>query len=153
MKRRTTSAELNEVGRRVAGWREEHGGRGSRIPDELWKAAAGVAQVEGVWRTAKALRFNYEALRERVRQGGSGDVAVEGSRKIGGKAATRAGRAEVPASGSTGARFIALELGQLGGAGRTVIDLVGRQGDRMRVDVVGGVDLAGLVQAFWSRQP
>jgi hypothetical protein len=30
---------------------------------------------------------------------------------------------------------------------------VGRQGDRMRVDVAGGVDLAGLVQAFWSRQP
>ena len=53
----------------------------------------------------------------------------------------------------SGTRFIALEMGQLGGAGRTVIDLVGRQGERMRVEVAGGVDLSGLVQAFWSRQP
>lgn len=151
--KRTTSAELKDLGGRVAEWREEYGGRGSRIPDELWKAAAGVARIEGVWRTARALRFNYEALRDRVRQGGSGGVVVEGPRKIDGKAATRAGRAEVPGSGSTGARFIALELGQLGGADRTVIDLVGRQGDRMRVDVAGAVDLAGLVGAFWGRQP
>ena len=152
--KRTTSAELNEVGRRVAGWREEHGGRGSRIPDELWKAAAGVARVEGVWRTAKALRFNYEALRARVRQGGSGGTMVEGVKRIeGGKAGMRAGRAKVPVSGGAGARFIALEMSQLGGVGRTVIDLVGRQGDRMRVDVPGGVDLVSLVGAFWSRQP
>jgi hypothetical protein len=149
--KRTTSMELKELGRRVAEWREEHGGRGSRIPDELWKDAARVARVEGVWGTAKALRFNYEALRDRVRQGGSGGVVVEGPRKIGGSASACAVRADVPASGSVGARFIALEMSQLGGVGRTVIDLVGRQGDRMRVDVAGAVDLAGLVGAFWSR--
>jgi len=149
---RKRSAELNDLGRRVAEWREEHGGRGSRIPDEVWQDAVRVAGVDGVWATAKALRFNYEALRRRVRQGGSGTV-VEKPRKVGGTAATRARRTEVAPGGSGGARFIALEMGQLGGAGRTVIDLLGRHGDRMRVDVAGGVDLAGLVQTFWSRQP
>lgn len=151
--KRTKSVELTQLSRRVAEWRGEHGGRGSRIPDELWEDAARVARVEGVWGTAKALRLNYKALRQRVRQGGSGGVVVEGSRKVGGRAAARVGRADMRASGSAGARFIALEMSHLGGAGRTVIDLVGRQGDRMRVDVAGAVDLAGLVGAFWSRQP
>ncbi len=150
---RKTSAELNDLGRRVAEWREKHGGRGSRIPDELWKDAGLVAKVEGVWATAKALRFNYEALRDRVRQGGSSRAVVKVPRKTGGTAATRARRTEVPPGGSAGASFIAFELGQLGGAGRTVIDLLSRHGDRMRVDVAGGVDLAGLVETFWGRQP
>lgn len=151
--KRTTSAELKDLGRRVADWRQEHGGRGSRIPDDLWKDAARVAGVEGVWRTAKALRFNYEALRDRVRQGGGDDRLVKGPLKIRDKTAMRIGRADAPASGSAGARFVSLELGQLGGAGRTVVDLVGRRGDRMRVEVAGVVDLAGLVGTFWSRQP
>ncbi len=150
---RKTSTEMNDLGRRVAEWREEHGGRGSRIPDELWKDAVRVAKVEGVWATAKALRFNYEALRDRVRQGGSSGAVVKGPRKTGGTAATPARRTEVPPGESAGASFIAFELGQLGGAGRTVIDLLGRHGDRMRVDVAGGVDLTDLVQTFWRRQP
>jgi hypothetical protein len=147
------SAELNDLGRRLDKWREKHGGRGSRIPDELWKDAVQLAKVEGVWASAKALRLNYKALSDRVRQGGSSGVVVKGPRKTGGPAAARARRTEVPPGGKAGERFIAFELGQLGGAGRTVIDFLGRHGDRMRVDVAGGVDLAGLVQTFWSRQP
>ncbi len=166
---RRTSTELNELGLRVTEWRKEHGGRGSRIPDQLWKDAVRVAQVVGTWATAKALHFNYDALRARVKQAGA-----EGPAKRGGVAgekraavamargadpapacalATRVKRTEVPPNGHAGPSFIALEMGQLGGAGRTVIDLAGHHGDRMRIDVAGGVDLVSLVQTFWSRQP
>jgi hypothetical protein len=166
---RRTSTELKDLVGRVAAWRGESGGRGSRIPEGLWKAAVEVAQVEGVWATAKALRFNYEGLKVRARQDGGG-LAVERVRRSGGAkraavavtndldrgasraAETRARRTEVPSSGSAGAQFIALDMGHLGGAGRTVIDLVGRNGERMRLDVAGGVDVAGLVQTFWSGQ-
>lgn len=178
--RRRTSTELNELGQRVTEWREEHGGRGSRIPDQLWKDAVRVARVEGVWATAKALRFNYEALRSRLDQAGSSasrgssGTVVQRPAKRGGAAmrkrvevarargvepvptdaisASRVKGTDVPAQGHVGPSFIALEMGPLGGAGRTVIDLAGGHGDRMRVDVAGGgVDLVGLVQMFWSR--
>ena len=173
MEKRTT-VELNDLCRRVAEWREKDGGRGSRIPDQMWRDAVRVARVEGVWATAKALRFNYEALRNRLRQSGDKGTAVDWRRKGGGAAGeklgvvgmaksgerspagvseTRARRNEVPTKGSAGPSFIALEMGQLGGASRTVIELLGRHGDRMRVDVAGGVDLVAVVQTFWSRQP
>ena len=50
-----------------------------------------------------------------------------------------------------------VELGGLGfGEPRTVaLELVGREGDRVRVEVVGGagsaVELVALARAFWSR--
>lgn len=168
--RRPTSTELNELSQRVAAWRESNGGRRARIPEQLWQDAVRVAAVVGVWPTAKATRFNYEALRDRVKQAGGGR-AVGKPRAKGGAAVAKRGRiarangaagavvaiagpvkrAVGAPNGSTGASFIELEMGQLGGAGRTVIDLVDRHGDRMRVDLAGGVDVVGLVRSFWSR--
>ena len=39
--------------------------------------------------------------------------------------------------------------------GQTVVELVGTGGARMRIDVTGTshVDVVGLAQAFWSREP
>lgn len=151
---RTTSADLNELGQRVAAWREKAGGRGSTIPDQLWADAVCVARVNGVWATAKALRFNYGTLRDRVKDAAApakrrgttvvkrGKIAM--ARGAGAVASAIAPHGNVPPS------FIALEAGQFGGAGRTVIDLVGRHGDRMRVDVASGVDVMGLIQTLWS---
>jgi hypothetical protein len=48
--------------------------------------------------------------------------------------------------------FIALEMGSPAD-GRTVIELHGRHGDRMRMEVSGGVDVYGLAEKFWSRRP
>jgi hypothetical protein len=51
-----------------------------------------------------------------------------------------------------------VELGGLGlGEPRTVVlELVGREGDRVRVEVVGdtgsAVELVALARAFWSRR-
>ena len=173
--RRRTGQELNELGQRVTEWREREGGRGSRIPDQLWNDAVRVARVVGVWATAKALHFNYEALRKRVElEGAVGKAHAVGAKRgrpAGRAGATPAKRAKVmmakgvepaaivvasavSAKGNGPApSFIALEMGQLCGPGRTVIDLVGRHGDRMRVDAGSGVDIVGLVQTFWRREP
>ena len=101
-----------------------------RLASLTTEEAAAVARVEGLYATAQALRFNYERLKERV-------AWAEGKER-----------------GNGQSTFVELEMGQLCGGGRTVIELVGRHGDRMRVDVTGAsaVDVVGLTQSFWSRQ-
>ena len=57
--------ELAVVGRHIEDWRKQHGGRGKRLPEELWNAAAGVARGRGVEVTARALRLSRSGLRQR----------------------------------------------------------------------------------------
>jgi hypothetical protein len=172
---RRTSGELEKLVEQVTRWRAQEGGRRSRIPEELWQEAVLAARGVGVWAAAKALRFNYQALRRRVElenggsegtprtpSGGRGLVAkTSGRSKIGmaGGAgrATTAGRLRRssgrPVKEKAVSDFIALEVGQLSGVRRTVIDLESRHGDRIRFEVAGGVDIVGLVQRLWSGQP
>ena len=125
---RTTSRELVAVGRRVEDWRRGGGGRGSRIPEELWNEAVEVARVAGLYATARALRFNYERLKE------------------------RAGQAAGKESGNA-SRFVALQLPQLNGGAKVVVDLLGRDGEHVRIELSGasGMDVVALAQAFWKR--
>ena len=129
--RETGSRELVAVREGIGRWRKRHGGRGVRIPEELWSEAVGLARVAGLDATARALRLNYERLKARV-------TRVEGKQRV-------EGRRE---SG-----FVKVGMGQLCG-GKTAIELVGRGGERMRIDVTGAstVDVVGLSQTFWSRQ-
>lgn len=153
--RRSTSQELNKLRQRVAEWRAREGGRGSQIPDQLWNDAVGVARDVGVWATAKTLHFNYERLKDRVKQAGDGEsiAMVRQAERAERATATRVKHAGVAPKGTAGPSFVALEMGQLCSAGRTVIELVGRHGDRMRIELTGGVDVVGLVQTLWSQQP
>ncbi len=123
---------LSVLRERVERWRERREGARGRIPEELWRAAVGVARVEGVYATSKALRFNYYSLKARLDEAGSEELGE---------------RIE-------GAAFVELAPGQLGGCGKTVVELVGRKGGRLRIDVSGtsGVDVVGLAQAFWSHE-
>lgn len=123
--------ELGALCERVEQWREHREGSRSRIPEELWTAAVGVARVEGVYATCRALRFDYARLKERVEQAQSEER----------------GR-------GAAAAFVELGAGQLGGTGKAVVELVGRRGGRMRIDVSGtsSVDIVGLAQAFWSHE-
>jgi hypothetical protein len=117
----------------LASWRRSHGGRGRPIPAALWSDAADVARANGVAETARALRLDPRKL-ARLAEG----------------LAERAPRSVVEPAG-----FV--ELGGLGfGEPRTaVLELVGREGDRVRVEIVGdvggAVDLVALARAFWSR--
>ena len=126
---RTSSQALVALRRRVEEWRRGGGGRGSRIPEDLWHEAVDVARSAGLYTTARALRFNYERLKE------------------------RAGQAVAKRRGN-GSGFVALELPQLHGGAKVVVDLVGRDGEQVRIDVSGGSvrDVVALAQAFWRRR-
>lgn len=127
--------DLQRLCGRVERWRERREGPRARVPEELWDAAVVVARVEGVHATAKALRFNYYSLKDRVEQAPSEGVGPKEA---------------------TATPFVEVQMPSLDARGddSTVVELVGRQGDRMRI-VAGAsaVDIAGLVQAFWGREP
>ena len=121
------STKLKEVQRRVERWRERGGGKGTRMPEDLWQAAAEVARVEGLYSTSRALRVEYRRLKQRV----TSTVASTKS-----------------------SSFVELGMSQLCGVCKTVVEVCGREGDRMRVEVTGTptVDIVGLTQTFLSQR-
>ena len=62
---RTEPPQLHPLAQRLKAWRAART-RGQRIPDELWKAAADLARVHGLSRTAAALRLSYYDLKRRL---------------------------------------------------------------------------------------
>jgi len=128
--RRVITPRLDALRDRVERWRRDRGEKRSRIPEELWSGAVDLARAEGVYVTAKALRFDYYNLKARV------DHAEPQQRTD---------------AAPEGPRFIEIEPVQLGCGGKTVLELVGPRGARMRIDVTGAttVDIVGLAQAFW----
>jgi len=128
--------DLEATREALASWRRMHGGRGRPIPAALWSDAADAAHEHGVAETARALRLDPRKLA-----------------KLAEAQAERAPRSVVEPAG-----FVALGGLALGGpreARTTVLELVGREGDRVRVEIggdAGGVaDLVALARAFWSR--
>jgi hypothetical protein len=65
MKQGSRSDSLSEVRRQFERWRQNRP-RGTRIPEELWHAAAEVGCEVGVSRTAQVLGLDYYALRRRM---------------------------------------------------------------------------------------
>jgi hypothetical protein len=92
-----------------------------------------VAREHGVAETARALQLDRERL-ERL-------VSV--------------GRLDAPLRAAGAMEFV--ELGALGwneGRGRVVLELVGREGDRARLEVNGeatSVDVVEFARTFWRR--
>jgi hypothetical protein len=125
--------DLDAAREALGSWRRLHGGRGRPIPAALWSDAADVARANGVAETARALRLNPRKL-AKLAEGRAEDAARSVVEPVG---------------------FV--ELGGLGfREPRTVaLELVGREGDRVRVEVVGGacsaMELVALARAFWSR--
>jgi hypothetical protein len=118
----------------LASWRRQHGGPGRPIPAALWSDAADIARANGVAETARVLRLNARKLAKLVeRQAPEGVAVPAGFVEIGGLAMVE------PRETRRGA----------------VLELVGREGDRVRVEIVGdaggGVDLVALARAFWGR--
>ena len=134
MKRAVVVEDLSTLRERVEQWRGRCTKR-TRIPEELWAAAVRVARVEGVHATSQATRFNYYSLKDRMALAET-EVGQERGEPI------------------ETAAFIELAGVQLtGGGGTTVVQIVGRHGGRMRIDVSGAsVDVVGLAQAFWSHE-
>jgi hypothetical protein len=152
---RTTSKELARLCARVTRWREREGGRGSRVPDALWQEAVEVAERAGLHATARATRFNYQRLKEQR----EGAAATERKARAAGNDVASVARERdtgEPVLGEGGKvgmnrRFVAVRMPAAPTASRTSIELVGRHGDQMRVEVAGDIDVIGLAQAFWGR--
>jgi hypothetical protein len=109
-------------------WRAERG-RGKRIPDALWEAAAEAARVHGLSGTARALKLNYYDLQRRMRSGG-----------------------ELLGVGSPAPTFVELPGAALGsgGAERGTVELVQASGARLilRMGAARAADLLPVVEAF-----
>ena len=120
----------------VEHWRRHRGAGRSVVPEDIWSAAVEVARVEGVYATSKALRFNYNSLRDRL-------VLADSPERGDGTATF----VEVPMPSHAPHTSAAV--------GQTVVELVGSGGAHMRVDVTGAssVDIVALARAFWSREP
>jgi hypothetical protein len=120
--------ELMALRQRVEGWRKNGGGRGSRIPEDMWRDAVAASRTAGLYATARALRFNYERLKK--------------------LAATKGPCPRKPTE------FVALHVPMAPTGPKVVIDLAGRNGEQMRIDVSGGsaVDIVALASAFWGRR-
>ena len=127
--------DLEAAHEALAIWRRTHGGRGRPIPPALWSKAADVARGEGVPDVARALRLDAGKLARLVEGGTESALGRE---------------VEL-------ADFVELggvELGTPREPRRTVLELVGHEGDRVRVEVgdSGGVDLVAIARAFWGRR-
>jgi hypothetical protein len=157
-KRSETLVELCEC---VEAWRSrEGGGPGRRVPEELWEQAVRVARVDGLTATARATHLNYERLKQRSKAQSKaagvevGAVAVRAATRVGSKPnANVHGRVPKRETGcEEGARFVALQVAPRPAGKQTTIELTGRHGERMRVEVQGEIDVSSLVHAFRSMQ-
>ena len=150
------SQALVELRKRMQAWRDrEGGGRGKRVPNALWKQAVAVARIDGLQTTARATRLNYDRLKKRIADDDKcvrARGAVAAGRGVTKSVAHRVAH-QVPAAAVPTANFVALKVAPNSASQPTTIELVGRHGVRMRVEVHGEVDLRGLVQAFGSMQP
>jgi transposase-like protein len=59
-------ADLNEVRRQLSAWRAVYGGRGRRLPEEVWAAAVRLARNGDAGVVARALRLNPKSLWSRM---------------------------------------------------------------------------------------
>ena len=124
-------ARLAALRARMQRWRQSPG-KGLRMPEALWKAAARLAGVHGLSPVAKALGLDYYSLKKRT-------DSVSG-------ATTPA--APVPP--------VFLELGVQGAAGSAgcTLELEGPGGVKLKVQLTdtGKLDLVGLAKVLWRRK-
>lgn len=123
---------VDAVRERIEHWRETRAKR-TRMPEELWDAAASMAREHGLWSVSRALRVNYESLKSRAsRTKDSGDGV----------------------SGPAG--FVELEPMQFAGSvaqAGGVVELSGADGAKLtiRVGLREVLDVTALADAFWRR--
>ena len=129
--RRPLPRVVEAVQERIELWRRAREKR-TRMPEDLWEAAAAVAAEHGLWFVSRALRVNYESLKRRV-----GSVPEE-------------------EHGRGGASFVEVPAGSFVGQGvspTTVLELSSGDGAKltMRFDGHDALDVPALAAAFWQR--
>jgi hypothetical protein len=123
------SEDIEETHRQLEAWRKSRS-RGKRIPSSLWDSAAALARIHGVSRVSQRLGLDYNGLRRRA------EAALPPRRP----------RLKLPPG------FVELPLiGQPAHGPSCTVELTGGKGARMTIRWEGkeGLDLVGLVEAFW----
>jgi hypothetical protein len=135
---RDLPAGLEGVRRRFERWRRTHRTH-SRIPGSLWAAAVRAAGTHGIHRTSRALRLDYDSLKERVEQ--------------------QSTAAPDPAERAMAATFLELapptdhgSAAVAAGPCECTLELEDAGGAKMRVHLKGMAtpDLAALSRSFWN---
>ena len=123
-KKQAISPRLNRVRRLFTRWRAGEGGRGRRIPADLWAAAGKVAEAEGVYWVSQVLRLDYTRLKQWV--------------------------ANSPSAQESDVAFVELPSAPVGRGSEAVIELQRGDGARMRMEISGRpqLDVAALVKAM-----
>jgi len=105
------------------------------MPEELWKAAASVARVHGVWAVSRALRLNYESLRKRTGRAAAGGIA----------------------GGRGSESFVELDAAELVSSreeAKTTVELTSADGAKLMIRLLGNnqaLDVLAVANAFWRR--
>jgi hypothetical protein len=126
---RSNSLDMEDARRRLEAWRKSRS-RGKRIPAPLWAVAATLARTHGVSPVSQRLGLDYNGLKRRV----------EATRT------PRQSRLKPPPG------FVELPLiGQPAHGPSCTVELARGEGARMTIRWEGkeGLDLVGLVEAFW----
>ena len=130
---RSFSLDMEESRRRLEVWRKSRP-RGKRIPTRLWALAAALARAHGVSRVSQTLGLDYNGLKRRA------EVTTP----------PRRSRLKLPPG------FVELPLiGQPGHGPNCTVELARGEEARMTIRWEGkeGLDLVGLVEAFWRSGP
>lgn len=129
---RAISQGMVEAQKHLEKWRKNGGGQGVRIPDELWREAVDLARAEGIYATAQALRLDYNGLKRRL-------------------TSTQDSYHSLPDPAR--ASFVELRMEPSVSGSKTVVELVSRAGDRLRIEVMGhtGIDVVRLAQEVLRR--
>ena len=127
----TGRQSLEEVREQFENWRRERK-KGGRIPQRLWRAAAGLSDRHSVGKIATALALDHGRLKQRIVAPGS----------LGGEPRRPAG---------AGIEFVS--IGALPTAHADVVELEDEAGRRLKVHLVGaGTDrLIEVAKALWEQ--
>jgi hypothetical protein len=156
----TMSRELAGLCTQLAQWRKDGGGGpGKRVPKAVWQQAAAVARADGVHATARATRLNYERLKASVAAsevpGADDPVQVldaDMKRPGRGDGEALAHSKKPSVRKSLSAQFVSVQMAPVAPRHAMTIELTSRSGERMRIESTEAIDLAVVVQSFWSRR-
>lgn len=126
------SKELAELGQRLEKWRKAQVGR-RRLPEELWVGAVGVAEREGIYRTAQALHLDYANLKRRIEATTSKQASAKSNQVS--KLKRKRRKTKRAKRGTAPAAFVELLTEPLVGPGDCLIEVEGAGGGRLRIQM------------------
>ena len=124
-------SSLKEVEQLFTTWRASRKQK-SRIPDELWEAAASLAAQYSIHQVSRDLRLNHTALKDQVAARTQEDDSTTAQQ----------------------ACFLELSPPQSPPLSECLMEMENRHGEKMRMHFAGEVslDLLAVSQNFWTRR-